>query len=83
VKMEHYEKVLKLLDRWASETRAVSSAANSLDDKLHYHKFLQELETVRRSLRLHYHDAEDVSQHTFRWKSEHVLKAEKQTEATT
>lgn len=68
--LEKYEEVLKQLDRWAEEARAISRTKTCLDDKLQFIRFHDVLRDTRAKLRLHYFDAEDASKYVFTTKLE-------------
>lgn len=70
-----YEKVLKQLDCWASEARAVARAKSGLDDKIEILRFQNSLFEVRSKLRLYIFTAEDVSKYVFTTEQENVLVA--------
>lgn len=73
--LAEYEEVLKQLDKWASEARAVSRAQPDLDSKMEMLRFHDTLREVGAKLRLHYFQAEDASKYDFLTEEESVLVA--------
>lgn len=75
MKIDEYEGVLKQLDRWAQEAKAVSVAMVSLQDKIELQRFKNILLETRRQLLLYIFTAKDVSGFKFVTEQEDVLVA--------
>lgn len=73
--LHEYETVLKQLDLWAKEARAVAKTKLSLSDKIELIRFQDKLGEVRRELRLHIFVAENISKYCFSTEQEDVLVA--------
>lgn len=72
---QEYETVLKQLDRWANEAKAVAKTVWDLEDKVEFLRFHDSLREARVKLRRHIFTAEDVSKYDFTTEQEDVLVA--------
>ncbi len=64
MKLSEFTATLDRLDEWSRQARDAARGCKRLAEKLPMHRFQRDLESVRRTLRRHVFDAEDLAEST-------------------